>query len=207
MKIISRVMATLAFAGWVGNASAVPISTADIVNVGGQEWAQVNLFTNNSWDAINAQCPGGTCLTTSTINGYDLDGWAWASIYDVKALFEIFTGTTNRSLEVNSTWGPEMAALFDPTVIHDYDHPVVGLTSTSSTYYYGRVARFVDGLASYQYDSTHFTINAPKSRSSSYEGAWFVRDPLQIPAPTTLALFGLGLVSLGMFRRKHAAKV
>jgi hypothetical protein len=50
----------------------------DTVTVGSQQWAQVGLFTDNSWNTINAQCPGGVCLSTGEINGWDLDDWRWA---------------------------------------------------------------------------------------------------------------------------------
>ncbi|WP_279243836.1 PEP-CTERM sorting domain-containing protein [Candidatus Litorirhabdus singularis] len=38
-------------------------------------------------------------------------------------------------------------------------------------------------------------------------GAYFVRDAESVPAPATLTLLGLGLVSLWMNRRKRGAKV
>lgn len=206
MKTISKALATLAIAGWASTAAAVPIEAENIVRIGEQEWLQVNLFTNTSWDTINAQCPNGTCLTSGSINGYDLGGWTWASIANVQSLFEIFTGTTNRRLEINSTWAPEMAALFNPTFNDVINHQVTGLTSTSSSTDFAYAPRFVDSAATYQYDSTLLTNNAVKSTAYSYIGAWFVRDALTVPTPATLAIFGLGLVNLGLFRRKYAGK-
>ena len=72
--------------------SAAPIT--DVVVVGNQEWAQVSLFTNNSWNAINTQCPAGVCGHTSSVNEWDLDGWTWASIDAVQGLFNAFSGST-----------------------------------------------------------------------------------------------------------------
>ncbi|CAA0122199.1 Uncharacterised protein [Halioglobus japonicus] len=84
-------------AGWMvavcQSVSAVPVT--DTVIVGGQEWAQVDLFTNVSWNTVSTQCPGGVCSPSSALNGYDLAGWTWASIDAVQSLFNTFTGQTN----------------------------------------------------------------------------------------------------------------
>jgi hypothetical protein len=45
VKAITRVMA---FAGWAGSISAMPIEGDDIVTVDGTEWAQVDLFTSST---------------------------------------------------------------------------------------------------------------------------------------------------------------
>ena len=60
----------------------------DTIFVNGKEWAQVDLFTNLSWDDINAVCPAGMC--NGTLNGYDMSGWTWASSRDLQALFNEF---------------------------------------------------------------------------------------------------------------------
>jgi hypothetical protein len=70
--------------------SAAPITDTFIVV--SQEWAQVDLFFDNSWNDLNAQCPGGVYSAASALNGYDLDGWTWASIDTVQGLFNAFTG-------------------------------------------------------------------------------------------------------------------
>ncbi len=63
------------------------ITSADIVNASGKEWAQVDLFTSLSWNDINAVCPGGACTSGGTLNGYDMTGWIWASVNDMNAFF------------------------------------------------------------------------------------------------------------------------
>ena len=62
------------------SATAVPIT--DTVIVGDKEWAQVVLFTSLSWNDMNAVCPAGVC-GVGTLNGFDMDGWTWASRADV----------------------------------------------------------------------------------------------------------------------------
>ena len=62
----------------------------DTVRVDGKEWLQPNLFLNLSWDEINAVCPAGVCGDSGTLNGYDMTGWTWASVDDVKALFNVY---------------------------------------------------------------------------------------------------------------------
>ena len=53
--------------------AAVPITGADTMTGDGTDWAQVDLFTNLSWNEINAYCPGGVCGTGS-LNGNDMEG-------------------------------------------------------------------------------------------------------------------------------------
>ena len=68
------------------------VIVTDVVVVGGQEWAQVDLFTGSSWSTINAQCPSGACSSATEVNGYNLEGWTWASIESIQTLFNTFTG-------------------------------------------------------------------------------------------------------------------
>jgi hypothetical protein len=89
-KFIGRLLVVLAF-GWAGSVSSqVPITGDDIVIVDGRDWAQVDLFTYLTWNGINAVCPGGVC--TGELNGYDVTGWAWATVADVNDLFNTYLG-------------------------------------------------------------------------------------------------------------------
>jgi hypothetical protein len=62
----------------------------DTVAVDGKEWAQVDQFTNLSWNDINSVCPAGLC--SGILNGYDMTGWTWASVDDVSVLFNHYLG-------------------------------------------------------------------------------------------------------------------
>lgn len=68
-----------------------PQPITDTVTVDGREWAQVDLFTNLTWDQINAVCPEGVCA--GILNGFDMTGWTWASVDDVNALFNFYIGS------------------------------------------------------------------------------------------------------------------
>jgi hypothetical protein len=63
----------------------------DTVSVDGREWAQVDLFTNLSWNDINAVCTEGACF--GTLNGHDMTGWTWAKVDDLNALFNHYVGS------------------------------------------------------------------------------------------------------------------
>jgi len=194
---------------------AVPIPGNNIVVVGGQEWAQVDMFSNSSWDTINAQCPAGVCSTGSVVNGWHLDGWKWASLDDVQLLFNVFTGLSTTAPGVveerGSSWAPLFIATFRPTTVR----PEVSVVS---------------GWAFAPLPPPAFELNAPTpnlkdvtippngvdfastasyvGRDSTNEerGAWFYRDhATQAPAPHTLSLFGLGMASIWICRRKQQA--
>ncbi len=62
----------------------------DTVFIDGREWAQADLFTNLSWNDINAVCPEGACA--GTLNSYDMTGWTWASVDEIKTLFNKYIG-------------------------------------------------------------------------------------------------------------------
>ena len=83
----------------------------DTIIVAGREWAQVDLFTNLSWNQINAVCPKGICA--GMLNGHDMTGWTWASVEDLNALFNHYVGRDvlgpgpdNYMDDPNSEWAP-----------------------------------------------------------------------------------------------------
>jgi hypothetical protein len=51
-------------------AESTGIDITDTVTVDGKVWAQVDLFTNLSWNDINAVCPEGACF--GILNGHDM---------------------------------------------------------------------------------------------------------------------------------------
>lgn len=94
--------------------TGLPIASDNTVTVDGKEWAQPGLFTNLSWNDINAVCPAGVC--TGNLNGYDVNGWKWASTNDMYDLFNHYFGTNilgsgvENYSEDGSTWGPAFYA-------------------------------------------------------------------------------------------------
>lgn len=205
------VAATLTF--WAHFSGAATIS--DTVTVGSREWAQVDLFSDLSWNEIEAVCPGGIC-GNGDLNGNDMGGWLWASVDDVNDLFNFFlvnAGVDNADLLIGqdsyqensaTSWGDSLVSTFRPTFI-----------STAETYLYGltRDASLADpGLKVFaRLDRTHVADIDVADRvwtnsgtlpelAQPPVGAWFFRST-GVPLPGTLYLLGLACTSLILFRR------
>ena len=79
-----------------------PVLEPDTVTVDDKEWAQVDQFTNLSWNDINAVCPAGVC--SGVLNGYDMTGWTWATVGEFEQLIIAYeegpiTGEVDRICE------------------------------------------------------------------------------------------------------------
>lgn len=92
------------------------ISITDTIIVGDREWAQVDLFVSQFPDDVNGMetiCSRttGTC-GNGALNGYDMQGWTWASVDDVNALFNEYIGSAEMGpgadayFEIGSSWAP-----------------------------------------------------------------------------------------------------
>ena len=77
----------------------------DVITVDGKQWLQAELFKNLTWDEINAVCPAGECTDNGSLNGYDMTGWTWASVDDVKTLFNVYIGDS--SLDSDTRFYPD----------------------------------------------------------------------------------------------------
>lgn len=194
---------------------AVPIPGNNIVVIGGQEWAEVDLFSNNSWDTINAQCPAGVCSTGSVVNGWSLEGWKWASLDDVQLLFNVFTGLSTTAPGVveerASSWAPQFIATFRPTTVRPEVSVVSGWAFAALPPPAFELSAPTPNLKDVTIppNGVDFASTASyvgRDSTSEERGAWFYRDrATQAPAPHTLSLFGLGMASLWMSRRKKQA--
>jgi hypothetical protein len=65
----------------------------DTVAAAGKEWAQPDVFNDVSAEQIATQCPQGACKPGSKLNGWAMDGWFWATVDDVNALFNAVTNS------------------------------------------------------------------------------------------------------------------
>lgn len=205
MKSIAILLAMLVLTGWTSALSAIPIAAADIVDVDEFEWAQVDLFTNLSWNDINAVCPNGTCGVGS-LGGYSMFGWKWASADEVNSLFNYYISRDelgagpDRFLEIESSGA---SALFldgwRPTsVFSDGVNEVAGALSSAGTYpgpYGGFAYLAAEPAGSSREDLFNTRSNIILDYKGSDAGAWFFRH-YEVPLPTTLWLLGIALFGL-----------
>ena len=202
-----KLIGALALSLFTASAAAVPIT--DFVTVGDNDWAQPGLFSSTSWNQMNAQCPAGVCGATSTLAGFDLAGWNWASITEVGALFSLVSphpgGVTNYS-QAASTWAP---AFFDtlgflPTQDIGTWRRTLALVSTAHDTNNGKAAQIWDFIPGNDLAYTASTTN--KATAISAIGGWFYRATppaaAVIPEPSTVGLIALGFAGLGWRRRK-----
>lgn len=198
---------------------AAPIT--DTVTIGSQEWAQVNLFTNLSWNTINAACPSGVCSSGSTLTSnsitWDMEGWTWASVEDVGSLFSTlippftFSGVVGSASEANSSWGPAfLNDYFNPTFSYSYVKAIHGWTSTTSSSglyaYKPYVSDLTDPLGK-DVASTGYSTSI--SFMSFDSGAWFYRaagTEETVPEPASVILLAIGLTVLGIQRRRRSSQ-
>lgn len=224
MKMKNRTFAVLGISVWASSVSAIPITSADTVIVDGTEWVQVDLFTNLSWNDINAACPLGVCIAGSELNGYTMTNLIWAPIDRVNTLFNsylITAGVSGEDLlglesdfytEAGSVWASDFfSSGWRPTFTNlPALQNIDGLTSeivwdevTTGVIQWSPSSVIGDQAAT----GLIFTSDS-MNVSNQYLGAWFYRpDSLPtpgIPTPATVALFSLGLAGIGWTRpRKH----
>lgn len=193
-------------------AYSIPI-TDTVTGLGdGKEWAQINLFTNLSWDTINTACPAGVCTSGTQLNGYKMDGWTWASVYDVGELYQLFTsnfpGGFNTYIELGSTWATTFLSTFQYTYESpDYYQYVRGWAAGDCfigqfDYSYCYNPMVVDYV--YDQDPDLMTTSGSYTPSDLFGesiGAWFFRTD-SVPEPSALLLLSLGLLGLGLQRRR-----
>ncbi|MEZ5572922.1 MAG: hypothetical protein R3E64_12995 [Halioglobus sp.] len=163
----------------------------DTIAVGSMKWVQPRLFLNLSWYEIDAVCPassGGRCENV-TLKGYDMNGWTWASLDDVNALFNYFLNAADVSepdllvgpdyyQQADSGWAP---AFFDsgflPTVNGDISYlTLYGWTSTLYSPSYAWIGNIGD-FSNPEYPD-HVSSNSVTGLSEIgiYDGAFFYRS-------------------------------
>jgi hypothetical protein len=214
MKVLMAVIFFLIFVGGAGSARAYHAP----VSVNGLAWLQPIDFINSSWNEIADVCDPITGLCTGSLGGNMLNGWTWASVEDLNALFNSFIGrdelgpsSPDSYFEVGSTWAPSFLGVFECTYCE-----IDG--SESSFGVYGTIRDSFDagrGYSAVMTDNSNASASAGdftstsgiyfKNGSVDTRGAWFFQEasspPTDVSSPTTVPLLALGLLSLSLLRR------
>jgi hypothetical protein len=153
------------------------------VTVAGVEWAQPSLFTNLTWDEIAAICAADPCA--GSLNGHLMDGWNFATLDDVNAVFNHYygagfmgPGATTNLLPLNSiavmweagwnmtaTGGPGIDGIFGRVRdVSGAEHYFIGAQEETFIPFVGTVDLF----------SAAEVTDAPGFPGT---GAWFYRIP------------------------------
>ena len=190
-------------------------NNAFAVTIGGNDWRQLTDTTNISWhdlDIIYDITSGELDTTVKNIGGVDFDAWTWSSAADVSAMMFAATGLIapvgSHIIEFDSLWAPKFITYFDPTdYMSGYVENVKGWTRDLT------VGGYEGGL--YQLSNTYPAYGGGTIADSSYFGdddiyrmqatkGVYLYRAAPVPEPTTMILFGMGLLSLaGVSRKKR----
>ncbi|MCP3883062.1 MAG: hypothetical protein GY701_32385 [Sulfitobacter sp.] len=184
----------------------------------GKEWLQPADFVNLSWDDVAVVCDPGTGACSGTLGTTDVTGYTWASVDDVKGLFNAYGVTPplaaiDQRLESGSSWAPLALSDFDPTDIGKGSRAAWAWASDSPSSGFGYSPLIRDRSHANAYDdadagSYHSSVYATRSI-----GAWLYREPSSagpspVPtAPTYVLIFtvlGLLVIATRRLSRRNA---
>lgn len=151
------------------------IDTEDIVIASGQQWYQVDLFTNLSVTDIRTVC--NPICSSGTLSGHEMEGWVFASREEVTDL------VNSVKLIAGNDWAPYIFDTlgFRPlSVPTSLDRFIFG--RTSSTRFDAVGSEFGYSADIWDFDSAgrdSFSTNGVNNVSvrQSSRGAWFYRTP------------------------------
>lgn len=196
----------------LANAGLIP--TTAQVTLDGKNWAKTSIFSGLSWNLINAQCPNGVCSATSELNGFELDGWIWATSAEVQSVFNVFSLSNEFTLgdgslyySYRSTWAHVIVSIFGKTASTQTSNELYGLVSNEIRGY-GQLLSVI-----HNYNTLPSIPDRPepdvmwstawgKNLASTNISGWFYQAPASVPEPSTLAILALGMIGLASRRFK-----
>jgi len=190
-------------------ANAVLITSADQVTIGDKVWAKVDLFSGLSWNVIHTQCPLTVCSATSSLNGYDMDGWIWASSADVAVMLTTFTApiTIDFALDTayskhESLWAPAIISTFGSNRSYSHGLIIQALPSDDNDIVTQRIV--VNDHTKYRIGKRYdeITLIPALSRNVKSYSGFFYKVPVDVPEPSTFAILALGMIGLASRRFK-----
>jgi MYXO-CTERM domain-containing protein len=214
MRTTARIPLAFTLCCMVGVACAAP---TQIVQVADREWYQPKLFTQLSWNEIDAVCPastGGLCGAGS-LNGVSVQGWTWANTADANQLVYALTGLSAfnqpspaSAFVDNSTWAPYiMNEVFGPTATAFGNRSVIGWLRTANDVnardlIFAERSNGINGPAS-DFVSTVGVFS--RTTSEFFRGAFLYRETRvnTVPEAPSLALAGLALALAAFGRRRR----
>ncbi|KAI5911992.1 hypothetical protein PA01_18295 [Azoarcus sp. PA01] len=193
--------------------------TANALVIDGRDWRQVSETVGVSWSQVAGACKENTGVCKGSIGNVLFDGWTWASVDDIRVLFDrlIFPQTVEFPT-LDSSWGEffggNIDALIDESMfVNTYHHSpgiaegVYGLSR--SLYLDGDGTAhplrpylenyFLEGAG----DSASLLSFAGKEATADWMGVWLYKSAFLVPEPNSFSLILASFAALLIVARNR----
>jgi hypothetical protein len=188
--------------------------TSSAVIIGDKDWRQVTETTGFSWndfdaifDTTTGACDAGGCLLGGTV---DLNGYIWANNFEVNELLITYVGGAgipNLAATSSVTYGiGELDAMFGDfacTFCRSDEELISGLTREQNDVDGAFADRIIFDNCLIDDECTNdmagLNTRSEVSVPTPIRGGWVYRN---VPEPSIIALFAVGLFGLGFARRR-----